>query len=144
MLQGELIGLRARTNDDIDVFEAEMLNDVELRVRADGRPHRPVAPGSADSPYRTVNERADAVPFSVIELATAELAGEAVMFGTDAHHRNAHLGLGLRPAFRGRHLGTDIVRVLCHYGFSVRGLHRVQITTLADNHALIAAAGRAG
>src|SRR5580693_2609068 len=124
MLQGELIGLRARTNDDIEVFEAEMLNDVQMRVRADGRPWRPIAPGSADSPYRTVNERADTVPFSVVELATAELAGEAVMFGIDAHHRNAHLGLGLRPAFRGRHLGTDIVRVLCRYGFGIRGLRR--------------------
>jgi RimJ/RimL family protein N-acetyltransferase len=34
--------------------------------------------------------------------------------------------------------------VLCRYGFSVRGLHRIQITTLADNHAMIAAAIRAG
>ena len=144
MLRGELIGLRARTDADIEVFEAEMLNDVEMRVRADGRPWRPIAPGSADSPYRTVNERGDAVPFSVVELATAELAGEAVMFGIDAHHRNAHLGLGLRPAFRGRHLGTDIVRVLCHYGFGIRGLHRLQMETLADNHAMITAATRSG
>ena len=37
-----------------------------------------------------------------------------------------------------------MVRVLCHYGFSIRGLHRIQITTLADNHAMIAAAVRAG
>ena len=35
-------------------------------------------------------------------------------------------------------------RVLCHYGFVIRGLHRLQITTLADNHAMIAAAVRAG
>jgi len=44
MLSGELIGLRARAEADI---EAEMLNDVEMRVRADGRPWRPIAPGSA-------------------------------------------------------------------------------------------------
>jgi RimJ/RimL family protein N-acetyltransferase len=144
MLSGELIGLRARLEADIEVFEAEMLNDVEMRVRADGRPWRPIAPGSADSPYRAVNERGDAVPFSVVELATAELAGEAVLWGIDTHHRNAHLGLGLRPAYRGRHLGTDIVRVLCHYGFGIRGLHRLQVETLADNHAMIAAATRAG
>ena len=50
----------------------------------------------------------------------------------------------LRPACRGRHLGTNVVRVLCHYGFVIRGLHRLQITTLADNHAMIAAAVRAG
>jgi RimJ/RimL family protein N-acetyltransferase len=50
----------------------------------------------------------------------------------------------LRPAFRGRHLGTDVVRVLCHYGFTIRGLHRIQVTTLADNHVMIAAAVRVG
>jgi phosphoglycerate dehydrogenase-like enzyme len=34
--------------------------------------------------------------------------------------------------------------VLCHYGFAVRGLHRLLISTLADNHPMIAAATRAG
>jgi RimJ/RimL family protein N-acetyltransferase len=52
--------------------------------------------------------------------------------------------MALRPAFRGRGLSTDIVRVLCHYGFTVRGLHRLQIETLADNAAMIGAATRAG
>ncbi len=37
-----------------------------------------------------------------------------------------------------------MVRTLCHYGFSIRGLHRIQITTLADNQAMIAAAARVG
>jgi RimJ/RimL family protein N-acetyltransferase len=56
----------------------------------------------------------------------------------------AHLGLGLRPAFRGRGLGTDVVRALCEYGFTVRGLHRLQVETLASNAAMIHAAERAG
>jgi hypothetical protein len=34
--------------------------------------------------------------------------------------------------------------VLCRYGFAIRGLHRLQIETLTDNHAMIAAATRAG
>jgi RimJ/RimL family protein N-acetyltransferase len=34
--------------------------------------------------------------------------------------------------------------VLCHYGFVVRGLHRLQIETLADNDAMLHAAERAG
>jgi len=41
-------------------------------------------------------------------------------------------------------LGTDTVRVLCRYGFSVRGLHRLQAETLAANTAMITAATRAG
>ena len=82
--------------------------------------------------------------FSVVELTSGELAGDAVLWGIDLHNRVAHVGLSLRPTFRGRGLGTDVVRVLCRYAFEVRGLHRVQIDTLAGNDAMITAAIRAG
>jgi RimJ/RimL family protein N-acetyltransferase len=144
MLRGQVIGLRARLDSDIDVFEAEMLNDWQTRIRTDERPFRPIAPGSAASPYRTTDDRDDVVRFSVVELATSELAGAALLWGIDLHNRSAHLGLGLRPAYRGRHLGTDLVRVLTWYGFALRGLHRLQVETLADNDAMIGAALRAG
>ncbi len=146
MLRGELIGLRARQDSDIEIFETELMNDVETRIRADSRPWRPVMPGSADSPYRAAadSDERGAVMFSVVELTTGELAGEAVVWGIDLHNRRAHLGLSLRPAFRGKHLGTDVVRVLCRYGFAIRGLHRLQVDTLADNDAMIGAAVRAG
>jgi RimJ/RimL family protein N-acetyltransferase len=144
VLHGELTGLRALTDSDIEIFEAELLTEVETRIRATGRPWLPVAPGSADSPYRQAYDQDAVVRFSVVELATGDLAGESVISGIDLHNRRAEIGLVLRPAFRGRHLGTDVVRVLCRYGFVIRGLHRLQITTLADNHAMIAAAVRAG
>jgi len=144
VLRGELTGLRALTDADIGIFETELLTDVEIRIRATGRPWLPVAPGASDSPYRQAEDRNAVIRFSVVELATGELAGEAGMSGIDSHNRHAEIGLVLRPACRGRHLGTDVVRVLCHYGFLIRGLHRLQITTLADNHAMIAAAVRAG
>ncbi|MFD8482071.1 GNAT family N-acetyltransferase [Kitasatospora sp. NPDC059673] len=51
---------------------------------------------------------------------------------------------GVAVPARGRGLGTDVVRVLCRYGFGVRGLHRLQVDTLADNAAMIGAAERAG
>jgi RimJ/RimL family protein N-acetyltransferase len=142
-----MIGLRAQQDSDIEVFEAELLNDVETRMRSDSRPWRPVAPGSADSPYRRPAADAnhgETVIFSAVELATGELAGEALLWDIDLHNRNAHLGISLRPAFRGKHLSTDIVRELCRYGFAVRGLHRLQVDTLADNDAMIRAATRAG
>ena len=148
VLRGELIGLRAQQDSDIEVFETELLNDVDTRMRSDNRPWRPVSPGSTrrpgspgDGDYGDIGED---VKFSVVELATGELAGEALLWAVDLHNRSAHLGISLLPAFRGKHLGTDVVRVLCRYGFAVRGLHRLQVETLADNHAIIAAASHAG
>jgi RimJ/RimL family protein N-acetyltransferase len=144
MLRGEMVGLRAMRDSDIEIFENELLNDAETRSRSDGRPWRPVTPGSSHSPYRDGEEHSSVVRFSAVELATGELAGEALLWGIDQHNRSAHLGLSLRPAFRGKGLGTDVVRVLCHYGFVIRGLHRLQVDTLADNDAMIGAATRAG
>ena len=144
MLHGDKIGLRARHETDVPVLQSELYDDVETRSRADSRPWRPIAPGSSASPYAVSDPSDEVACFSVVHLADDELAGEALLWGIDLHNRTAHLGLSLRPAFRGRGLGTDVVRVLCHYGFAVRGLHRLQIETLADNAAMIRAANQAG
>jgi RimJ/RimL family protein N-acetyltransferase len=144
MLRGEKVLLRARQDSDIPVLEAELHGDVELRSRTDSRPWRPLPPGSADSPFRITDWRSDPAAFSVVELASDELAGDALLWGVDPHNRSAHLGITLRPSFRGRGLGTDVVRVLCRYGFETRGLNRLQVDTLADNEGMILAATRAG
>ena len=144
MLQGHKVGLRARHESDVPVLHAELYNDVPARSRADTRPWRPIPAGSAVSPFAVTDPTDQVVCFSVVTLDRDELAGDAVLWGIDNHNRSAHLGLGLRPAFRGLGLSTDVVRVLCGYGFSVRGFQRLQLETLADNHAMIGAAERAG
>jgi RimJ/RimL family protein N-acetyltransferase len=138
MLQGSKIGLRARHETDVPVLHAELYGDVATRSRADSRPWRPIPPAS--SPY-AVSEPSDVMAcFSVVTLDGDELAGEALLWGIDTHNRTAHLGISLRPGFRGRGLGSDVVAVLCHYGFVVRGLQRLQLETLADNTAMLRAA----
>ena len=144
MLRAGKIRLRAREEADVPILHTELHEDVAMRSKADSRPWRPISAGSAASPYAVGELRDDAAIFSVVEVAGDELAGDALVWGIDLHNRMAHLGLGLRPAFRGRGLGTDVVRALCEYGFSVRGLHRLQIETLATNAAMIKAAERAG
>jgi RimJ/RimL family protein N-acetyltransferase len=148
MLHGKLTGLRARLPEDVDILHAELYNDVQTRVRADTRPWVPLPSGPA-SPYWVPAREgeasgANAAIFSVVELATDELAGDALLWAIDRHNRSAHVGISLRAAFRGRGLGVDVVRVLCRYGFAILGLHRLQIETLSDNHAMIAIAERVG
>jgi RimJ/RimL family protein N-acetyltransferase len=82
--------------------------------------------------------------FSIVERSSGELAGEAVLWGIDLHSRRAHVGLALLPAFRGRGLAGDVLGALAWYGFTVRGLHRLQMETLATNTAMLHAARRAG
>ncbi|MDP9318194.1 MAG: GNAT family N-acetyltransferase [Actinomycetota bacterium] len=144
MLRGERVGLRARHEADLPLLMDELYDDVATRSRADTRPWVPVSPEAKNQPYRVEDLPASVTCFSVVDLERDQLVGESLLWGIDTHNRLAHIGLSIRPAFRGQGLAVDIVRVLCHYGFVVRGLNRLQIDTLADNEAMRRAAVRAG
>ncbi|MFE7410685.1 GNAT family N-acetyltransferase [Streptomyces laurentii] len=140
MLRGGKVGLRARHEEDIPVLLTELYDDVVNSSRAEGGPWRPISPGSKD-PRLVVDEQNErVVPFSVVELDGGTLVGVATLWGIDPHNRCAHIGLGLLPSARGKGYGTDVVAALCHYGFVVRSLHRLQIETLADNTAMLRSA----
>ena len=140
MLIGEKVGLRARLESDVAILHDELHGDVATYARKSSRPWRPISQGLTASPYRVTEPTDDAARFSVVDLSDGQLAGVSILWGIDTHNRLAHLGISIRPSFRGRGLGADVVRVLCDYGFRIRGLHRLQIETLADNLAMIKAA----
>ncbi|MFC8425779.1 GNAT family N-acetyltransferase [Streptomyces sp. NPDC057236] len=144
MLKGDKAGLRARHEDDIPVLRTELYDDVVNSSRAGGGPWRPITPGSKDPRLVVDDTKEGSVPFSVVEPAGGTLIGTATLWGIDHHNRSAHIGLGLLPSSRGKGYGTDVVAVLCHYGFVVRGLHRLQIETLSDNTAMLRSAERNG
>lgn len=144
MLKGSTVGLRARYDEDIPILRTELYDDVVNSSRAEGGPWRPITPGSKD-PRLVVDDQAQGlVQFSVVELAGETLIGTATLWGIDNHSRSAHIGLGLLPSARGKGYGTDVVAVLCHYGFVVRGLRRLQVETLADNTGMLRSAERNG
>jgi RimJ/RimL family protein N-acetyltransferase len=144
MLSGSKVGLRARHEDDLAILQAGLYDDVVNHSRADGRPWRPITPGSKESPLAVDDTETRHASFSVVELAGGTLAGTAELWKIDTHNRSAHLGLALLPSCRGKGYGTDMVAVLCHYGFVVLGLQRLQVETLADNAAMLRAAERNG
>lgn len=145
MLRGEIVGLRAREQADVAVLHAALYDDVATWSRAHSQPWTPVAAGSEDSPYSIGRLGEKAAVFTVVSLAdSAEVLGDALLWGIDLHNRTAHVGVSLLPDARGRGVGVDVVRVLCNYGYTVRGLRRLQVDTLADNAAMIAAAKRVG
>jgi RimJ/RimL family protein N-acetyltransferase len=144
MLRGSKVGLRARHEDDLPVLQAELYDDVVNTARADGRPWRPIPHSTTDGKFVVDPTDEENLPFSVVDLESGELVGTATLWGLDTHNRFAHIGLGLLPSARGKGYGTDVVAVLCHYGFVVRGLHRLQIETLPDNIGMLRSAERNG
>ncbi|MEV1025997.1 GNAT family protein [Streptomyces sp. NPDC050264] len=144
MLRGNKVGLRARHEDDIPVLQTELYDDVVNYSRSEVRPWRPITPGSKASRFAVDDTEQAHVSFSAVELDGGTLVGTATLWNIDQHNRSAHIGLGLLPSSRGKGYGTDVVAVLCHYGFVVRGLRRLQIETLSDNAAMLRAAERNG
>ncbi|HEY8081322.1 MAG TPA: GNAT family protein [Acidimicrobiales bacterium] len=142
MLHGPRLDLRARKEEDVAVLHADLYDDVETRSRTDGSAWRPRP--VASSPYNPVEPTEKVSDFTVVERATGEVVGATLLWWIDTHNRSAHIGVGLRPAWRGKGYGTEIVTILCRYAFTVLGLHRLQIETLADNDAMIATAKAAG
>ena len=140
MLTGKKVALRARHDDDIPILLAELYDDVAGSSRAEGKPWRPISPGSDDRHLVIDTKDESHVAFSVVELDGGALVGTANVWGIDTHNRFAHLGMGLLASARGKGYGTDVVGVLCTYGFVVRSLHRLQIETLADNEPMLRAA----
>jgi len=144
MLTGSKIGLRARHEDDMPILRAGLYDDVVNQSRAASGPWRPVTATASSAQLAADDDSEAVVRFAVVDLAGGGLAGVASLWGIDNHNRFAHLGMGLLPDARGKGYGTDVVAVLCYYGFVVRGLHRLQIETLSDNTPMIRAAERNG
>jgi RimJ/RimL family protein N-acetyltransferase len=141
MLRGDRVLLRARIESDAPILAA-MHDDIEASARSDPQPWRPISPGAERTKNPESNDKV--AHFAVVTRKDDELVGVTLLWGIDMFNRMAHVGINMLASSRGRGLGTDAVGVLCRYGFVVLGLHRIQIETVADNHAMRKAAERNG
>lgn len=153
MLIGESVLLRPRVRDDVAVLYRLAASDPVLHQRTANGPWVPRSLEHDLARYDAeLAEPPDPlnVKFTVEarvaagRVAHGDVVGEASVWGVNPHQRSGHVGLSLVAEARGLGLGTDIVRVLCDYGFRVRGLHRLSCETLASNGAMLHAAESAG
>jgi len=143
MLTGPRVALRSPRQEDAEIFITEIYDDVDTWSRLDDAGWRPMHVG-AQLPWVPHEANPALAAFTVVERDAGEVLGAASLWGIDLHNRRAHLGVSLRPSARARGLGTEVVGVLCDYGFRVLGLHRLSIETLADNAAMRGVADAAG
>ena len=149
MLNGRLVTLRDIRRSDLAVIHRQLGSDVVTASLANVDPWRPVSLARLEAEFDralTEPETLQHVRFAVQERGDepAELIGTCGLWNVDLHNGTGHVGVQLVSSVRGRGLGTDVVRVLCHYAFVVRGLHRLGLETLVTNHPMRAAASRAG
>ena len=142
MLSGERVVLRALQRDEVEVVAAwEQVP--ETHRQADDTPWVPRTTAQVLKDYDEGKAfHTDRKQVFFVVAVDGEPVGGISLWGIDTHNRKAHLGITTAP--RGRGHGTDAIRVLLHYAFADRGLHRVQLEVLADNAPAIACYRRAG
>src|SRR5579859_36407 len=107
MLHGPRLDLRARREEDVAALHADLYDDVETRSRTDGSAWRPRP--LASSPYNPIEPTEKVADFTVVERETGDVAGVALLWWIDTHNRAAHVRMGLRPPFRGKGYGPEVV-----------------------------------
>ena len=130
-LTGDLVTLRPMGFGDVDAIW-ESLHDPEGNDLT-----QTVATFQYDDIVAWCSTRADQderLDLTIVENATGEVAGEAVLNEYDAAHDSANFRIGLRgPAWYGRGLGTEATRLIVAHGLDTIGLARITLSVLARN-----------
>ncbi|GAA3778920.1 GNAT family N-acetyltransferase [Micromonospora maritima] len=147
MFATDRVRLRPPTPDDApDLFRLH--SDPELHLITDGDPFVPHHVGQVRARLeKRASEPADEdspVSLLVETVADGTFLGSSTLWGMNVFNRYAHLGITLLPEARGQGYGTDVIRLLCRYGFRNRNLRRLELETLASNTAMRRTAEKCG
>src|ERR1700735_1299971 len=96
---------------------------------------RPMVPDDATVLYEMWSDP-EHHRFTAEPIADGTVIGACSLWGLDAFNQFGHLGISLLPAARTQGYGREMMRLLCHYGFRFRNLHRIELETLATNAAM--------
>jgi RimJ/RimL family protein N-acetyltransferase len=147
MFATDRVRLRPPTPDDApNMFR--LYADPELHLITDNQPFVPRHVGHLRARMeKQVTEPPDGettVSLLAETVAEGSFLGGGVLWGIDAFNRYAHLGISLLPETHGQGYGTEIIRMLCRYGFRNRNLRRLELETLASNTAMRRLAEKCG
>lgn len=142
-LEGELVVLRPRVDEDLPLF-ARWHGDPEVRHWL----HMSEMPNQSLEVERQRWHIARNDPTRVsfmIETPEGAPIGNVGLVGIDAAHRRAELGIAIGEKDHwGRGYGTDAVRVLLRFAFETLDLRRIELITDIDNERGIRAYEKCG
>ncbi|MFE9534949.1 GNAT family N-acetyltransferase [Streptomyces sp. NPDC006691] len=131
-LRGEQILLRPVTVEDVPSLMPMFLDTETSRLTGshdDGAPDT----GRMLTWYGSRQEQDDRLDLAVVELATGNVVGEAVLHEWDPGNESCNFRICLVPGTRGSGLGTEATRLIVGYGFEELGLYRISLEVYAFN-----------
>jgi RimJ/RimL family protein N-acetyltransferase len=83
--------------------------------------------------YSTRNHQTDRLDLAVVDRASGQIVGEAVLNDWDSGNRRCSFRIMLGPQGRDRGLGTESVRMIVGYGFEQLRMHRIALEVYSHN-----------
>jgi RimJ/RimL family protein N-acetyltransferase len=130
-IAGERVVLRPVSEDDVAGL-LDLVADPE-GSRLTGTRDLDLDEAGARRWYASRAEHDDRIDLAVVERASGEYAGEAVLLDLDRANRSCGFRIGLRAGFQDRGLGSEATRLVVDYALDVLGLHRVELEVFAFN-----------
>jgi RimJ/RimL family protein N-acetyltransferase len=131
-LRGERVLLRPVTVDDVPAL-LPMFRDTEASrltgSHDDGEPDE----ARIRTWYDTRGYQDDRLDLAVVEQATGNVIGEAVLNEWNPGNESCSFRICLVPGTYGHGLGTEATRLIVGYGFEELGLHRISLEVYAFN-----------
>lgn len=131
-LGGEQVLLRPVTVDDVAAL-MPMFQDAEASRLTGSHPGGGLDEGRLRAWYGSRAEQDDRLDLAVVERATGNVVGEAVLNDWDPGNESCNFRIYLVPGSYGRGLGTEATRLIVGYGFEALGLHRISLEVYAFN-----------
>ncbi|WP_217177774.1 GNAT family N-acetyltransferase [Streptomyces sp. AC495_CC817] len=131
VLTGEKALLRPFTEDDAPVM-ARILAEPDV-VRLTGSPAESFGLDRLRSWYGSRNDQTDRLDLGIVDRASGELVGEAVLNEVDEANRGCCFRILIGASGQGRGLGTEAVRLTVGHAFEHIGLHRVSLSVFTHN-----------
>ena len=138
-LLGERTVLRPFTGADIAAMGPVLADPEVLRLtgsvhttrEATSRP--PVLTERELEWYRTRKDQPDRLDLAIVDLASDECVGEAVLNDLSDVDQTCGFRILVGPRGRGRGLGTEATRLIVHHAFRPTDLHRIELEVYAFN-----------
>ncbi len=83
--------------------------------------------------YGTRNDQVDRLDLVVVDRASGQAVGEAVLNEWDSGNRSCSFRIMLGPRGRDRGLGTESARMIVGYGFEQLRMHRISLDVHSHN-----------
>ncbi|MBB6568469.1 GNAT family N-acetyltransferase [Kribbella sandramycini] len=129
-LTGELVILRPLDEVDYDALRAAM-DDPEV-AKLTGS-HHDIPEERAREWLRTRKDQDDRLDLAIVDKATGETVGEAVLNDWDPDNSSCNFRIMIGPAGQGRGLGTEATQLIVGHGIEALGLHRISLGVYAFN-----------